>query len=187
MRYALPLTLPAAVVATPALAASGPFFSLGNTNFVVLISFLIFIGIVVYFKVPGMLMGMLDARADGIRKDLDEAKALREEAQSILASYERKTREANELAAEIVATAKAEAEAANVQARADLAVNVDRRMAAAVDQIESARNAAVLEIRDSAISVATAVAGEVVAKQMSATNANALINSSIDTVAAKLH
>lgn len=185
MRIVLPLML--AATATPALAASGPFFSLANTDFVVTIGFLLFVGILVYFKVPGLLMGMLDSRADGIRKDLDEARALREEAQTLFASYERKTREAQGLADEIVATAKAEAEAANAKARADLEVSVERRLAAAEDQIDSARNAAIREVRDRAITVATAVAGEIVAKQMSAAEADALIDSSIETVSAKLH
>ena len=78
------------LAATPALAASGPFFSLGNTNFVVLLAFLLFVGILLYAKVPARLTSVLDARAVQIRADLDEAKALREEAQTILASYERK-------------------------------------------------------------------------------------------------
>lgn len=183
LRYALPLTF----LATPALAAKGPFFSLANTDFVVTIGFLIFVGVILYFKVPPMLMGMLDDRAEGIRKDLDEAKALREEAQSLLASYEKKTREAQDMAAEIVTAAKAEAEAAAEQARADLETSVARRLAAAEDQIESARGSAVREVRDQAIAVATAVAGEVVAKQMSATDANKLIDQAIEQVGAKLH
>jgi F-type H+-transporting ATPase subunit b len=70
---------------TPAMAASGPFFSLGNTDFVVLISFLLFIGVLVYFKVPAMLTGKLDDRAATIQSNLNEARALREEAQTILA------------------------------------------------------------------------------------------------------
>ena len=66
------LSILLALMASPAMAASGPFFSLGNTDFVVLIAFIVFIGVLVYFKVPGMLGGMLDKRADGIRRDLDE-------------------------------------------------------------------------------------------------------------------
>ncbi|SDY77587.1 F-type H+-transporting ATPase subunit b [Jannaschia faecimaris] len=184
MRMILPL---AALTATPAFAASGPFFSLSNTDFVVTLGFLVFIGILFYFKVPTLLIGHLDARAEGIQKDLDEAKALREEAQALLASYERKTREAQAKADEIVAAAKSEATAAAKQARADLETSVARRMAAAEDQIESAQNAAIREVRDSAITVAIAAAGEVVAKQLTATEANAMIDSSIDQVAAKLH
>jgi len=51
------------LLATPALAASGPFVSLSNTNFVVLIAFLLFVGLLIYLKVPGKLSGMLDERA----------------------------------------------------------------------------------------------------------------------------
>ncbi|MEM8822697.1 MAG: F0F1 ATP synthase subunit B [Pseudomonadota bacterium] len=184
MRYALPLIL----LTTPAFAAAGkPFFSLANTDFVVTIGFLIFIGILVYFKVPGLLMGMLDKRADGIRKDLDEARALREEAQTLLASYERKTREAEEQAADIVAAAKRDAEVNAEQAKVDLQASVERRLAAATDQIESAKAAAIKEVRDRAITVATAVAADVVAKQLSAADANKLIDQSIDAVSSKLH
>lgn len=186
LRYALPLTL----LAAPALAAGGEeygFFSLRNTDFVVSIGFLIFIGILLYFKVPSKLLGMLDDRASGIRKDLDEARALREEATTILADYERKTRDARAQADEIVATAKAEAEAANVQARKDLEESVQRRLATAEDQIDSARAAAVKEVRDQAIAVATAAAAEVLARQTSEQDASAMVDRSIETVRERLH
>ena len=67
----LALTLVAVCAAGPALAAGDkPFFSRGNTDFIVLISFLIFVGILVYFKVPGLLTGMLDKRAAGIKAEV---------------------------------------------------------------------------------------------------------------------
>ena len=49
-------------LATPALAADGPFFDLKNTDFIVLCGFLVFVGILFYFNIPSMLMGMLDKR-----------------------------------------------------------------------------------------------------------------------------
>jgi hypothetical protein len=84
------------------MAATGPFFSLQNTNFVVLIAFIVFVGILVYMKVPAKLTGMLDARAATIKAELDEARALREEAKSILATYERRQKEVQEQADRIV-------------------------------------------------------------------------------------
>ena len=175
------------LLATPALAATGPFFSLRNTDFVVLLGFLVFLGVVVYFRVPQRLAGMLDDRSAGIRRDLDEAKSIREEAQALLASYERRTREAKDQADDIVRAARADAQAAADQARADLETSVERRLASAEDQIASARNAAVREVRDRAIAVATAAAAEVLGKQLSAAEADAMIDRSIDTVRAKLH
>ena len=181
--------LPLAALPLPAVAATGEygFFSLRNTDFVVLIGFLVFLGILAYFRVPQRLAGMLDDRSTSIRRDLDEAKSIREEAQSLLASYDRKTREAKGQADDIVAAAKADARAAADQAKADLDASVERRLAAAEDQIGSARDAAVREVRDRAIAVATAAAAEVLRKQLTPAEADAMIDRSIDTVGAKLH
>ena len=181
------IALPLILTASPALAASGPFFSLANSNFVVLIAFLLFIGVLAYLKVPALLGNMLDKRAEGIRDELDEARALREEAQAVLASYERKQREVQEQADRIVAQAEAEAKAAAEQARADIKTSVARRLAAAKDQIASAEAAAVKEVRDTAITVATAAAREVMAKQTTAAEQDRMIDDAIAQVGAKLH
>ena len=173
--------------ATPALAAKGPFFSLNNTDFVVLLGLIVFIGILVYFKVPSLIGGMLDKRAEGIKSELEEARKLREEAQTLLASYERKQKDVQEQADRIVSSAKAEAKAAGKQARIDLEKSVARRLAAAEDQIASAEAAAVKEVRDQAAMVAVAAAREVIAKQMTATEGNKLIDDAIAQVEAKLH
>jgi F-type H+-transporting ATPase subunit b len=177
-----------ALAASPALAAGDkPFFSLANTGFVVLIAFVIFIGVLLYFKVPGLVGGMLDKRADSIKAELDEAKALREEAQSLLASYERKQKEVQEQSARIVAAAKEEATNAAAAAKEEIARSITRRLAAAEDQIASAEASAVKEVRDQAIAVAVGAAKDVIAKQMDAKSAGAMIDTSIATVGDKLH
>lgn len=175
------------ISASPAFAAKGPFLSLGNTDFVVLVAFLCFLGLLTYLKVPGLLSGLLDKRAEGIQSDLDEARALREEAQAILASYERKQEEVKEQSAAIVAAAKAEAEAAAEQAKVDLAASIERRLAAAQDQIASAEASAIKDVRETAVSVAVAAAADVIAKGMSAQAGNKLIDDAIGTVESKLH
>lgn len=180
-------TLLALTAATPAVAASGPFFSLANTDFVVLLAFILFILVLIKFKVPGLLAGMLDKRAEGIQSELDEARALREEAQTILASYERKQKEVQEQAERIVAQAKTDAEAAAEQAKEDLKTSIARRLAAAEDQIESAQASAVKEVRDQAIVIAVGAANEVIAKGMTAADGNKLIDAAIAEVDAKLH
>ena len=176
-----------AATATPAMAASGPFFSLYNTNFVVLLAFILFILVLLKVKVPGMLGAALDKRADGIRAELDEARALREEAQTVLASYERKQKEVQAQADRIVATAKEEAQAAAAQAKEDLKDSIARRLAGAEEQIASAQSAAIKDVRDRAIIVAMGAAKDIIAKQMTAADANKLIDEAIGDVDAKLH
>ena len=139
-------TIVALSAASPALAASGPFFSLANTNFVVLIAFLLFVAVLLYLKVPSLLGGMLDKRAQGIEAELEEARNLREEAQTLLAGYERKQKEVQDQAERIIAHAKEEAKAAAEQAKADLKVSIARRLAAAEDQIASAESSALKEV-----------------------------------------
>lgn len=181
------LTLTLAFAASPALAASGPFFSLANTNFIVLLAFIVFIGVLIYFKVPGMIAGLLDKRADGIKAELAEARALREEAQTILASYERKHKEVAEQAAHIVEHAKRESTQAAEAAKAELTASIARRIAAAEDQIKSAESAAVKEVRDTAVSVAIGAAKDLIANQMTAADGNKLIEDAIKDVETKLH
>jgi F-type H+-transporting ATPase subunit b len=173
--------------ASPAMAASGPFFSLQNTNSVVLIAFIVFIGILIYMKVPAKLTGMLDARAATIKAELDEARSLREEAKSILATYERRQKEVQEQADRIVAQAKDEAMAAAEQAKADLKTSIARRLASATEQIASAEAAAIRQVREQAISVAVAAAGDVLSKQMTAEATSTSIDEAIAQVEARLH
>ncbi len=176
------------LTAAPLMAAEGkPFFSLANTDFVVLIAFILFVGILVYYKVPGLLTGMLDKRAERISGELDEARALREEARALLSSYEKKSREVQDQADRIVAQAKAGAEAAAAEAREALKTSIARRLAAAEEQIAAAEAAAVREVRNRAVQVAVAAAGDVIARDMAAADANRMIDAAIDTVAAKLH
>lgn len=175
------------LMASPAFSASGPFISLRNTNFVVMIAFAIFIGIILYLGVPKMLGGLLDKRAAAIKAELDEAKSLREEAKALLASYEKKQTEVQAQAERILEAAKAEAAAAAEQAKADIVSSVARRLAAAEDQIASAKASAVKEVRDQAIVVAIGAARDIISKQMTEAESNSLIDASIDDVGSKLH
>ena len=175
------------LLASPAFSASGPFISLRNTNFVVMIAFAIFIGVILYLGVPKMLGGLLDKRAAAIKAELDEAKSLREDAKALLASYEKKQTEVQAQADRILEAAKAEAAAAAEQAKADIVSSVARRLAAAEDQIASAEASAVKEVRDQAIVVAIGAARDIISRQMTEAESNSLIDASIDDVGSKFH
>ena len=175
------------LTASPAFASGGPFLSLHNTNFVVMISFLVFVAILLWAKVPAKIGAMLDARADQIKAELAEAKALREEARALLSSYEKKQKEVQEQSERIVAAAKEEALNAAKQAKEDLKASIDRRVAAAEDQIASSEAGALRQVREKAVTVAIAAATEILAKQITAESASASIDAAIEQVDAKLH
>ena len=160
---------------------------LNNTDIVVAIGFVIFVGILIYYGVPGLLARRLDDRAMRIRAELEEARALREEAQTLLVGYERKQKEVREQAEEIVAAARIEAEKAAEAAKEDIRRSVARRLQNATEQIAAAETAAIRQIRDRAVTVAVAAAGDVIRARMKGDDANALIDSAISEVGEKMH
>lgn len=176
-----------ALAATPALAAEGAFFTLRNTNFVALLAFIVFLGILVKADAWGKLMGMLDARSNRIKADLAEARALRDEARALLDSYAVKQKEMLAQSERIVATAKEEAASAAKQADADLKLSITRRLAAAEEQISSAQAAAIRQVRERAVAVAVAAAGDVLSKQSTQESTAASIDAAIAQVESKLH
>jgi len=175
------------LAATPAFAEDKAFFSLANTDFVVTLGFIVFVGILIYFGVPGKVGAMLDARSAQIKADLAEARALRDEAKALLTSYERKQKDVRDQSERIIASAREEAMAAAAQAKADIARSIALRLAAAEDQIASAEASAMRQVRDHAVAVAIAAAGDILARQMSADGASASIDAAIAQVDAKLH
>ncbi|WP_028878855.1 hypothetical protein [Terasakiella pusilla] len=128
----------------------------------------------------------LDDRADTIKAQLDEAENLREEAQQLLASYKRKQQEAEEEAAKILQRAKDEAARLEAKSKEDLANALKRREAAAVARIAQAEASAIAEVQAFATSVALSAAQQLMADNISAQKANAMIDKAISELPAQL-
>lgn len=158
-----------------------------DTWFVVGLALVIFLGILGYFRVHGMVVGLLDKRAERIRQELDEVHRLREEAQATFAQFERKRREVDSLTQEIIDRAGRDAEQAAEKAKEDLKDSIKRRLRQAEEQIEMAEAKALREVRNRAVEVAIAASGEVIAARMSDEKARELIDDAIRQVSERLH
>ena len=158
-----------------------------NSTLVVGIALVLFFGLLAYLGVHKVIGGKLDERAQGIRDELDEARKLREEAQELFAEFERKQKEVEGQAAEIVEHAKAEAEAAAARAKDEIAGSIERRLRAADDQIALAEANAVKEVKDRAVSVAISAAQEVLTSNLGDDKAEGLVENAIKDVGARLH
>jgi F-type H+-transporting ATPase subunit b len=153
----------------------------------VAVAFVLFVGLGIYLKVPAMLAKMLDERADKISKELAEAKKLREEAQALLAEYQKKRAEAEKDAANIVAQAKVEAESYSVETRQKLAETIERRTKQAAQKIAQAEAAAIKEVRTTATEAAIAAASKLVGEAVQGTKGTKLIDESIAAVKSRLN
>lgn len=151
------------------------------------VALVVFFGLLIYLKVPGLLAGNLDKRAEKIGDELEEARRLREEAQALLAEYQRKRKEAESEAEEIVAAARREAEVLAKDAAEKTEDFVRRRTALAEQKIEQAQVQAVAEVRASAVDIAIAAAEQIVTDKASGTAASGLITASIAEVKSRLN
>lgn len=158
-----------------------------DATFWALIALIIFLGIVAYMKVPGMMAKSLDERADRIRNELDEARRLREEAQQLLAEYQRKRKDAEKEAGELIAAAEHEAEGLVADARQKTEEYVERRTAMAEQKIALAEAEAVNEVRQSAVDIAVAAARTLIAEKADAKAVGAMFKSSVKELKEKLN
>ena len=158
-----------------------------DATFWALVGLILFIAVVVYFGAPGMINKSLDARAERIRHDLDEARRLRDEAQQLLAEYQRKRKEAEQEASDIVAAAKREADVLVAEAKQKTEDYVARRTALAEQKIAQAERDAVAEVRGRAVDIAVEAAGKLLADKVDTGKDASLFKSALAEVKARLN
>lgn len=150
------------------------------------IGLFIFLGVMVYVGVPKIITKMLDDRIKKIEDDLDEAKRLREEAQALLAEYERKRKTAESEADDIVTAAHEEATRIADEANTALEDLITRRTRSVEEKIAQAEAQALAEVRATSADVAVEAARVLLTEQMK-TKGSALIGDAIKDVTAKLN
>ena len=157
-----------------------------STTFWAGVAFFVFV--VLAFR-PGkrILTGALDGKIAKIREEIDEAQRLREEAQSALASYQRRQREAVHEAERIIAHAREEAERASERAEAELNEAITRREQQATDKIAQAEAAALDDIRDRAVELAIGATAKLLEEKMAGKAGEKTVSEAIKGLSGKLH
>ena len=153
----------------------------------VFIAMIVFIGIVLYLKLPDRIVAALDSRADKIRADLEEARRLREEAQALLADYQRRRREAETEAEAIVEQAKRQAAAFAKEAKERLTDYVARRQKAVEARIGQAEAQAIADVRARAIDVASAAAARILAAEAKGKGGDRFVEEAIGEVRKRMN
>ena len=153
-------------------------FGINAGGWVALAMLMVF-GIMLKAGVPKLVAGLLDKQIAEIRKQLDDAKALRAEAEALRAQYAAKIAGAEADAAAMVEHAKHEAEAIVAAAEAQTTALIARREKMAQDKIGAAERAALADVRATAASAATAAARGLIAENHDAKADKALVDTAI--------
>lgn len=159
---------------------------LDDPTFWAAVGFLLFVVLAGKPIVKAMTTG-LDSRADKIKATIGEAATLREEAQQVLAEYQRKQRDALKETEQVVAHATEESKRLAEKAAADLEEAVKRREQMAVEKIAQAEAEALRQVRETSIDLAIAASRALIAKEVTKARGAKLIDEAIDELADKLH
>jgi F-type H+-transporting ATPase subunit b len=137
-----------------------------DATFIALVAFLLFFAVLIWLKVPAMILNALDARSAEIAKELHEARRLREEAEKLHADYLAKHKAAEAEAKAIVDTAKEQAALVAEETRAAMVAAMARRERQADDRIAAAGTKAADEVRAAATDAAIAAAERMIRERM---------------------
>ncbi|MBP2313172.1 F0F1 ATP synthase subunit B [Azospirillum soli] len=159
---------------------------MNTPEFWVAVAFVIFVALV-WKKASAAITGLLDARAEKIRAELDEAQRLREDAQALLANYQRRQRDALQEAEAVIAHAREEADRLRTQAGADLEAALKRRETQAMDRIAQAEAAALAEVRNLTVDIAVSASRRILESGIKPAQADKLIEQSIAELPKHLH
>jgi F-type H+-transporting ATPase subunit b len=158
-----------------------------DASFYVAMGFVLFVFLLGYLGVHRTLAKTLDRRSETIRADLNEAKRLREEAASVLASFTQKKKEAEAEAERIVAQAKADATLMANEAAQALQEFVRRREQQAQERITLAETQAKADVRAAAADAAIAIASSALRSQAQGAVGDSLIDMDIAQLKARLN
>lgn len=158
-----------------------------NPTLWVLIALILFLSLLVYMGVPGLVGRMLDDRTRRIAQELEDARQLRDDAQALLAEYQRKQRDAEAEVEDIVKRAKTEAERMASETRAAMEAALARRVLQADDKIAQAEAKAMAEVRGVAADIAVEAAHKLLAARFDAKTDADLVDKQIEEVGARLH
>jgi F-type H+-transporting ATPase subunit b len=153
----------------------------------VALGFFCFLALLVYLGVHRKVFDSLDARRARIKSELDDARRLREEAQALLADFERKGREAEKEAEAIIASAKVEAERLATEAKARIEDFVARRTKMAEQKIVQAEAQALADVKSAAADAAVAAAEWILSVSAKGKVAEDLLTRGIEDVTSKFN
>jgi len=178
------ITVLAFVISSGAAYAAGSkkIISLDNTDFVVLISFLIFVGVLIYFKVPTIVASFLDKRSADIQNEIDKASEILEEAKEILSSIEADHIRTSETIEQMVMTAKDRAREDEEKAKKQIEELMKSKLISAEGQVRSSERKILEEIEARAIDLSIEKVRAKLSKSLSGTDYDKHFYASIQSI-----
>ena len=150
-----------------------------DATFFVALSFILFVIFVIWAGLPSTIIKSLDDRSEQIKKELDEARILHEEAQKLLAAEKRKLEQCDAEVEDILKQASEQAALITEKSNNLLKEEIQRKQKQADLKIAQARDEAIREVKDKASELSLIIAKEYLKENIDDNIASDLIDKSI--------
>jgi len=125
-----------------------------DATFWVAVSFFIFIGVLIYFKIPGKIISVLNDSINTIKTEIDDAEKLKEESKNILSEYEKKLSNSKSEIKTMISIATEEAEKHVLKTNEDFHAQMENRKKNTEDRIKQMKNQAIKDIKNTSVKIA---------------------------------
>ena len=125
-----------------------------DATFWVAVSFLIFVGVIFYFKVPQKIDDSLNESIKKIKESLDDAEKLKDEAKNILSEYDSKVSKSKEEIKNLISSAKNQAEKNIIKTNEEFHRVVENRKKSAEEKIGQMKIQAIKDVKNSSVDIA---------------------------------
>ena len=151
-----------------------------DATFWVSISFFIFLGVLIYFKIPQKVINALNESINSIKNEVDNAESLKEESKNILDEYEKKISNAKNEVKEMVEAAAEEADKAVLKTNEEFHVQMENRKKNTEVRIKQMKNQALRDIKNASVKISIQAVEVLLKNSLDKNKLNKIFNSSIE-------
>ena len=151
-----------------------------DATFWVSISFFIFLGVLIYFKIPQKVINALNESIDSIKNEVDNAENLKEESKNILGEYEKKISNAKNEVKEMIEAAAEEADKAVLKTNEEFHVQMENRKKNTEVRIKQMKNQALRDIKNASVKISIQAVEVLLKNSLDKNKLNKIFNSSIE-------
>ena len=151
-----------------------------DATFWVMVSFFAFVGLLIYFKVPQKIKTSLDENISNIKKEIDEADKLKEDAKNILTDHEKKISSSKAEVKQMINKASEEAEKNVIKTNQDFYNLMESRKKNAEERIKQLKNQAVKDIKNASVKIAIESVEKLIKNSIDKSKLDKIYSSSIE-------
>ena len=151
-----------------------------DATFWVAVSFFIFLGVLVYFKIPQKIVSILNDNINTIKTEVDNAESLKEESKNILSEYEKKISNAKTEIKKMINTATDDADRNVLRANEEFHIQMENRKRNTEDRIKQIKNQALKDIKNASVKVSIQAVEMLLKNSLDKNKLNKIFASSVD-------